>query len=80
VTLGALAWTVRALVTRLGRLGDDLDRLQHELTPALRALEADAAVTSTELAALGDRLEARAAAQAIAKRRRWRPRRVPPQG
>lgn len=73
VTMGVLAWTVRLLVRRLGRLGSDLDRLRRELDPALRQLQLDADVTTAELAAIGDRLEARAAAAAARPRRRWRP-------
>jgi hypothetical protein len=74
VTVAAVVWTVRILVARLGTLGGDLDRLQRELTPALQQLEADSAVTTTELAALGDRLEARARADLTRRPRRWRPR------
>lgn len=73
LTLLALAWTVRTLVLRLGRLGADLDRLQRELTPALHELALDSEITAAELAAIGDRLEARAAAAATRRRRRWRP-------
>ncbi len=58
---------VRALVARMRRLGADLDRLQRELTPALQQLQADAAVTSTELAALGDQLEERSVARVTAQ-------------
>jgi hypothetical protein len=74
VTVAAVVWTVRVLVARLRTLGGDLDRLQRELTPALRQLEADSAVTATELAALGDRLEARSDLAMVRRRRRWRPR------
>ncbi|MEX1177882.1 MAG: hypothetical protein WEB09_05430 [Nitriliruptor sp.] len=74
-TVGAVVWTVRALVGRLGQLGGDLDRLQRELTPALRELEAGSEVTSTELAAVSDRLEARRRVSSARSRRRWRPRR-----
>lgn len=73
LSIGALAWTVRLLVHRLGRLGADLDRLRLELDPALRQVQLDAEVTATELAAIGDRLEARARAAAARPRRRWRP-------
>jgi hypothetical protein len=72
-SIAGLAWAVRILVRRLGQLGADLDRLRLEVDPALRQLEADAAVTTTELAAIGDRLEARARAAAARPRRRWRP-------
>lgn len=72
-SIAGLAWAVRLLVRRLGQLGADLDRLRLEVDPALRQLEADAAVTTTELAAIGDRLEARARAAAARPRRRWRP-------
>lgn len=72
-SMGVLAWTVRLLVRRLGRLGSDLDRLRLELDPALRQVKLDADVTATELAAIGDRLEARARAAAARPRRRWRP-------
>lgn len=78
VTVAALAWTLRALIGRITRLGADLDRLQRELTPTLRQLEADSTVTSAELAALGDRLEARSLAGRARTRRRWRPRLEPP--
>jgi hypothetical protein len=74
VTVAAVVWTVRVLVARLRTLGGDLERLQRELTPALQQLEADSAVTSTELAALGDRLEARSQAAVARRPRRWRPR------
>jgi hypothetical protein len=74
VTVAAVVWTVRLLVARLRTLGGDLDRLQRELTPALQQLEADSAVTTTELAALGDRLEARSRAAVTREKRRWRPR------
>lgn len=73
-TVVALVWTVRLLVGRLRTLGGDLDRLQRELTPALRQLEADGAVTSAEVAAIGDRIEARAQVQLARPKRRWRPR------
>jgi hypothetical protein len=73
-TVLAIVWTVRLLVGRLRTLGGDLDRLQRELTPALQQLEADSAVTTAEVAAIGDRLEARAQAQLTRPRRRWRPR------
>jgi hypothetical protein len=72
-SVGLLGWTVRLLVLRLRRLGTDLDRLRLELNPALHQIERDAEVTTTELAAIGDRLEARARAAAARPRRRWRP-------
>jgi hypothetical protein len=72
VTVAAVVWTVRVLVARLRTLGGDLERLQRELTPALQQLEAGSAVTTTELAALGDRLEARSQAVVARRRRRWR--------
>lgn len=73
VSIGALGWTIRLLVLRLTRLGRDLDHLRLELTPALQQLEADGEVTAAEIAAIGDRLEARARASATRRRRRWRP-------
>ncbi|MEX1165012.1 MAG: hypothetical protein WEB03_15685 [Nitriliruptor sp.] len=80
VTVVALAWTIRALVGRLRHLGADLERLHRELTPALERLQADAEVTSTELAALGDQLEERAQLQRARRPRRWRPRRGASEG
>jgi hypothetical protein len=73
LSIAALAWAVRLLVLRLGRLGRDLDHLRHELTPALQRIEADGEVTAAELTAIGDRLEARARAATTRRRRRWRP-------
>jgi hypothetical protein len=73
LTFVALGLTIRTLVVRLGRLGRDLDRLHHDLTPALRQLEHDGQVTTAELAAIGDRLEERARLAAGRRRRRWRP-------
>jgi hypothetical protein len=73
LSIGALAWTVRTLVRRLLRLGRDLDDLRLELTPALRQLEVDGEVTAAEVAAIGDRLDARARLAASRRRRRWRP-------
>jgi hypothetical protein len=67
LSIGALAWTVRTLARRLLRLGRDLDDLRLELTPALRQLEVDGEVTAAEVAAIGDRLDARAR---LAARRR----------
>jgi hypothetical protein len=73
LSIGALAWTVRTLVRRLLRLGRDLDDLRLELTPALRQLEVDGEVTAAEVAAIGDRLDARVRLAASRRRRRWRP-------
>jgi hypothetical protein len=73
LSIGALAWTVRTLARRLLRLGRDLDDLRLELTPALRQLEVDGEVTAAEVAAIGDRLDARARLAARRRRRRWRP-------
>jgi hypothetical protein len=42
LSIAALAWAVRLLVLRLGRLGRDLDHLRLELTPALQRIEATA--------------------------------------
>lgn len=72
-TVGALVWTIRTLIGRLRTLGGDLDRLQHELTPALEQLQRDATVTGTELGELGDRLDRWSDARLARPRRRWRP-------
>lgn len=72
-TLVALIWIVRRLVGRILRLGRDLERLQQEVDPALDALRREVEVTSTEVAALGDRVEQAAAVRRDRPRRRWRP-------
>jgi hypothetical protein len=72
-TFAAFAWMVRRLFRRLVALGRDLDRLQASVTPALEALERDAAVAGTELEALGDRIETWGEERRTRPRRRWRP-------
>ncbi len=72
-SLLALGLTIRTLVQRLGQLGNDLDRLQRDLTPALHQLELDGQVTATEVRAIGDRIEERARSRAARRPRRWRP-------
>jgi hypothetical protein len=72
-TIGALVWTVRALLGRLGTLGADLDHLQRDLGPALDRVQHDADVTRVELAALGDRLDRWSDARRARRPRRWRP-------
>lgn len=72
-TLGALAWGLRLLVVRLGTLGEDLRRLEADVSPALEDLRRDAAVTTVELEALGDRLDDWRETRATRPRRRWRP-------
>lgn len=73
LSLVALVWMVRVLVTRFFALSRDLDYLVDEVGPALDALRSEVAVTAAEYEAVGDRLAAAAAQRRTRPRRRWRP-------